>query len=66
MERPRDCPFCAHDDLEVVTLEREPFVIIGVVGCPECGAMGPRSTSDDPAHAVAAWNQRMGRLTVAK
>jgi hypothetical protein len=34
--------------------------------CKECGAVGPRSVSDDPAHAVTAWNQRQGRLSVVK
>ena len=36
------------------------------VRCNECGAFGPPSHSDDPKHAIFAWNQRMGRLTVAR
>ena len=32
------------------------------VRCRECDAIGPHSLSDDPAHAVFSWNQRMGRL----
>jgi hypothetical protein len=58
-----DCPFCAHSDVAVVEVEPDAGAL--AVRCPECGATGPQSLSDDPAHAVFAWNQRMGRLTVA-
>ena len=46
IERPRDCPFCTHGELDVVTLERNPMVILAV-RCPECGATGPRSESPE-------------------
>jgi hypothetical protein len=49
---PLDCPFCAHGELAVIVLELDPVVF--AVRCPECGGVGPRSTSDDPAHAVSA------------
>jgi hypothetical protein len=52
--RALDCPFCAHGELAVIVLEVDP-VVLAVRG-PECGAVGPRSTSDGPAHAVFAWN----------
>jgi hypothetical protein len=36
------------------------------VRCKECGAQGPRSVSSDPAHAIFAWNQRVGRLSAVR
>ena len=62
MDRAFDCPHCASDDLGVVIIEQLPLA----VRCRECGATGPRSASDDPAHAIFAWNQRMGRLALVK
>ena len=59
-----DCPFCASDWLEVVQIDDDPRA--HAVRCNECGAMGPCSLSDDPAHAVFAWNQRMGRISLVK
>ena len=51
--------------LEVVRVE---FELRGAlaVRCKECGASGPPSHTADPQHAVSAWNQRAGRLTVVK
>jgi hypothetical protein len=46
MERMRDCPFCAHGELEVVVVEDEPRVL--AVRCLECGAIGPRSRGPLP------------------
>lgn len=61
----RDCPFCAHGEVDVVSLGDEPAGF--AVRCLECGAIGPRSRTADPIHAVHAWNQRQGRLsTVGK
>lgn len=62
MARALDCPFCAHGELGVIVVVEEPRIL--AVRCPECGAIGPESLSDDPAHAIAAWNQRLGRLAV--
>jgi Lar family restriction alleviation protein len=59
-----ECPHCASDDLAVIEIEDDPVAF--AVRCSECGATGPVSLSDDPAHAVFAWNQRMGRLSVVK
>jgi transcription elongation factor Elf1 len=64
MEAMRECPFCAHGELVVDTVEHDPAVL--AVQCPECGATGPLSLSSDPAHAVFAWNQRIGRMTLVK
>ena len=58
----RDCTHCGCDDLQVIELERDPIVL--AVRCSECGASGPRSLSSDSAHAVFAWNHRVGRLSV--
>ena len=63
LERMLDCLQCASDDLEVFEVHAR---ITLAVRCKECGAQGPRSLSDDPAHAVFAWNQRFGRLSVVK
>lgn len=60
----RECPFCAHGQLDVVAVEHDSRVL--AVKCIECGATGPRSLSDDPAHTIFAWNQRVGRLSVVK
>jgi Lar family restriction alleviation protein len=60
----RDCPFCADSKLDVIELEREPIML--AVRCKECGATGPRSESPHPEHAVHAWNQRFGRLSLVK
>ena len=57
-------PHCASDDLAVIEIEIDTVAL--AVRCNECGATGPVSLSDDPAHAIFAWNQRMGRLTVVK
>ena len=56
----RPCPFCAHEQPRLTLLgdERVRFVL---VMCPECGALGPRTTSDDPpGHAAHLWNLRYG------
>ena len=58
------CPFCAHDEAAVVVVEQQPMT--WAVRCPECFATGPHSVSDSPVHAIVAWNQRQGRLTVVK
>ena len=58
------CRHCASGDVAVGVVEQQP--ITWAVRCSECSATGPDSVSDDPAHAIVAWNQRMGRLTVAK
>ena len=57
-------PFCASDDFAVIDVEQDPMML--AVQCKECGAVGPRSLSDNPAHAVQSWNQRMGRLSVVR
>jgi len=59
--RALDCPFCASSGLEVVEVEESPRALS--VHCPECGATGPVSLSDDPKHAMHAWNQRLGRMS---
>jgi Lar family restriction alleviation protein len=64
MDRIRECPHCASNDLGVIEVEYQPVVL--AVKCNECGATGPRSVSDDPKQAIFAWNQRMGRLTLVK
>jgi len=45
-----DCPFCANSDLTVIVVDHNPPTLD--VHCPECGAIGPRSVSDDPAHVL--------------
>ena len=66
MTRPLDCPHCASSDLEVAQVEFEQRPALAV-RCRECGAAGPPSHSTDPPdHAVSAWNQRMGRLSLVK
>ena len=59
IEGMRDCPHCASGDLEVFEVQASPITL--AVRCKECGAQGPRSLSSDPAHAIFALNQRMGR-----
>ena len=59
----RDCPFCASSDVQVAVVEPASQVL--AVRCSECGAEGPPSLSDDPKDAVIAWNERMGRLSLA-
>jgi hypothetical protein len=58
-----DCPFCANSDV-VVLEQTSPRAL--AVQCRECGVTGPRCLSSDPAHAVFAWNQRMGRMSLIK
>jgi uncharacterized Zn finger protein len=65
MDRILYCPRCASSDVEVVPVEYERRPAFGV-RCNECGAFGPPSHSLDPQHAIAAWNQRQGRVTVVK
>jgi Lar family restriction alleviation protein len=65
MTNPLDCPHCASSDVAVAAVEYEQRPAFAVC-CRECGAMGPPSHSDDPAHAVATWNRRMGRLSVVE
>ncbi|MET0165862.1 MAG: Lar family restriction alleviation protein [Vicinamibacterales bacterium] len=58
----RPCPFCARVEpaLAAVGDDRVQYF---VVTCPECGATGPRATSDDPpGHAEHLWNQRFDAL----
>jgi len=50
MRTPLDCPFCANSDLTVIVVDHNPPTLD--VHCPECGAIGPRSVSDDPAHVL--------------
>jgi len=50
MRTPLDCPFCANSDLTVIVVDHDPPTLD--VHCPECGAIGPRSVSDDPAHVL--------------
>jgi len=66
MDRALDCPHCASSELELelIVVEHDPRTL--AVHGKECGARGPLSLSADPAHAVFAWNQRTGRLTVVK
>ena len=59
----RECPFCAHGELDVIVVKVEPRAL--AVHCPECGATGPSSHSPEPEHAIFAWNQRMGRMSAA-
>jgi hypothetical protein len=62
METPalRPCPFCAHDKPELAMMGNDDAQIV-VVTCFECGAIGPRSTGDDPpGHAAHLRNQRFG------
>jgi hypothetical protein len=61
---PQSSPFCASDDLDVIAVERDTAML--AVSCKDCGATGPLSLSDDPAHAIHMWNQRQGRLSVVK
>ena len=63
--KPLECPHCASAVLEVVRVE---FELRGAlaVRCKECGASGRPSHTADPQHAVSAWNQRMGRLSLVK
>jgi Lar family restriction alleviation protein len=65
MTRALDCPHCASSDVEVVGVQYEERPALAV-HCKECGAIGPHSESPEPAHAIHAWNQRAGRLTVVK
>lgn len=64
VERILQCPFCADEKVEVIVVRDEPAVL--AMKCSQCGALVPSSHSPEPANAVHAWNQRMGRLTVAK
>jgi hypothetical protein len=50
MEAMRECPFCAHGELNVIVVKVEPRVL--AVHCPECGATGPSSLSPEPAHGI--------------
>jgi len=57
----RPCPFCRYDKPRLALFGNEEAQIL-VVTCPECGAVGPRSTGDDPpGHAAHLWNQGLGR-----
>jgi len=58
------CPHCASDDVAVIVVEQQPTT--WAVRCSQCSATGPHSVGDDPAHAVTAWKQRLGRLNVVK
>jgi len=62
--KPESCPFCASDDLDVIAVDQDGAML--AVSCKECGATGPLSLSDDPAHAIHSWDQRMGRLNSVK
>jgi len=42
----RPCPFCAHDKPITAAIGDDDLQFI-VVTCPECGAIGPRATSED-------------------
>ena len=57
-------PFCTHDEAAVVVVEQQPMT--WAVRCPECFATGPHSVSDNPVHAITAWNQRQGRISLVK
>ena len=52
------------DDLAAIDIENDTVAL--AVRCNECGATGPVSLSDDPAHSTFAWNRRMARPTVVK
>ena len=60
----QSCPFCASDDLDAIAIDQDRAML--AVSCKECGATGPLSLSDDPAHAIHSWDQRMGRLNSVK
>jgi len=64
MQPMREFPFCASDHLEVIDVEHEPILL--AVQCKECAALGPHSTSPHAEHAIHAWNQRFGRLSLVK
>jgi hypothetical protein len=56
----RPCPFCAHDEPVLAAFGRDAVERIAVI-CPECGALGPMATADDPpGHAEHLWNSRFG------
>jgi hypothetical protein len=56
----RCCPFCANENLVVVTFGSVAAKSTAVT-CPECGALGPRASADDPpGHAQHMWNLRFG------
>jgi len=56
----RTCPFCAHTAPTLVAMGGGKVERVSVV-CPECGAVGPSTTADDPpGHAEYLWNQRYG------
>jgi uncharacterized Zn finger protein len=65
MESTRDCPHCASSDLDVIAVEHDEGPALAVL-CKECGMTGPRSSSSDPAHAMFAFNQRAGWLSLVK
>src|SRR3954466_944677 len=44
----RPCPFCAHDKPIIAAIGDDDLQFIAVT-CPECGAIGPRATSEDAA-----------------
>jgi hypothetical protein len=55
----RPCPYCAHAEPIVVTIEGEQPA--NVIACPECGATGPKQLSGVPVEvAIDAWNRRFG------
>jgi hypothetical protein len=56
-------PFAGEDKLEVIVAQEAPRAY--VVRCAECGAQGPDDNAK-PEHAVFAWNQRLGRLSLVK
>lgn len=55
----RPCPFCAHPTPVAVMIDGDPPAY--AIGCPECGATGPKGHRE-LAHAVHAWNQRFGEV----
>jgi uncharacterized Zn finger protein len=56
----RPCPFCAHTELVTAVIGDEMTRFV-VVTCPECGAIGPRASSDDAlGTAEHLWNSLYG------
>ena len=65
MDKMLECPHCASADLEVMGIEYVDRPA-PAVHCKERGAFDPPSHADNPKHAVYAWNQRMGRMSLVK